>query len=652
MRAKRYLIITIVVACAGWGCGGSDLDPGWVTPTPTAPPNAPPSVQQLTARAALEEATFTWTGVGGAVDYVLYVSDAPGVDPATAPVQAAVTGLGTTLPLDSGGDWYAVVTARSGDGVESSPSGEVSVSPLAVGTGGVLPLTTPQWTRGGSQSQRNFGADADGADVNGDGFADLVVGEPGVNANGGRVRVFYGGPDGLPTMTSWSTSGGAIDELGFAVGVADVNGDQIADILGAAPFAEITPGGAEGEAYAWHGSAAGPSMTTDWNASGSGTVDAQFGFRIENAGDVNNDGFDDVIVGAPLDEGLQVDEGRVYIYLGGANGLDTNYIFRADSDMPNAQMGDAVGGGGDVNGDGFGDVIIGFEEDAASRGSAWIFYGSAAGPDDNAIGWSYTGTNSGEQFGESVSIAGDINGDGYDDVLVGAEHFSADKGRVYLFFGSSNGPSTTPDWMYDGDTAGGRFGRNSAIVGDLNSDGYDDFAVCAPLRPTPDGEGRTYLFLGGPGGPAPAPTWMVDGQDTLSDLDFSERPLPAGDINGDGSLDLVLAMPDNDFGGATSSGEVQVFLGPPSDGPGVVLGDLKGSAVTASNAAFTDGTSGPFVCTLSWGDGTADVVLDPCDPADLATETHTFASGDYVAHLRVTNAYGLAGEAVTSVSIP
>ena len=233
-------------------------------------------------------------------------------------------------------------------------------------------------------------------DVNGDGYSDVAVGAPGY-AGGGRVTVYLGSASGISTT---------------------------------------------------------PSVTLD-----PPTGLRRLGSSVASAGDVNGDGYGDLAVLA---------RGQTLIYLGRSGTLPTSFATMIATD-------DSVASAGDVNGDGYGDVIFG---NAAGR-VANIYLGSATGL-PNTVGYRLRQDYQG--FGLSVAGAGDVNGDGFDDILVGADEDdcgtgSANAGRVVLYLGSVTGPQFSPN-RYCG---GGYdfFGYSVAGAGDVNGDGYADVLMGA-----------------------------------------------------------------------------------------------------------------------------------------------------------------------------
>ncbi|MBK8553946.1 MAG: FG-GAP repeat protein [Ignavibacteria bacterium] len=143
---------------------------------------------------------------------------------------------------------------------------------------------------------------------------------------------------------------------------------------------------------------------------------------VSSAGDVNGDGYSDVIVGAPYFDNGQNDEGAAFVYHGSVTGLSTFSNWSAEGNQSLAYFGTSVSTAGDVNGDGYSDVIVGaywFDNGHTQEGKAFVYHGSASGL-SLTPNWSAEGNQAGTYYGNSVSSAGDVNGDGYSDVIVGA----------------------------------------------------------------------------------------------------------------------------------------------------------------------------------------------------------------------------------------
>jgi hypothetical protein len=253
----------------------------------------------------------------------------------------------------------------------------------------------------------------------------------------------------------------------------------------------------------------------DWMAEGD-QYNARF-HEVASAGDVNADGYDEVIVGAMWYDNPQWNEGGVFVYHGSPTGLDLdglrpsgnpgNADWTAESNQTNAQLGSSVASAGDVNGDGYSDLIVGavnYDQDQSNGGGAFLYHGSLTGLDLDGIRPAGTPTNAdwttyGDQAGANlgtVASVGDVNGDAYSDVLVGArgyDHGETDEGRALLYEGSASGLSTEPTWMAECDHVEARFG-SVASAGDVNGDGYSDAIVGAHTYD----QGRVFLYHGSP----------------------------------------------------------------------------------------------------------------------------------------------------------
>jgi hypothetical protein len=245
----------------------------------------------------------------------------------------------------------------------------------------------------------------------------------------------------------------------------------------------------------------------------SNQADAYLGASVAGAGDVNGDGYADVIVGATgFDAGEDPDGGAAFVFLGSASGIASGNPSTADARLVSYQrfseMGSSVAGAGDVNGDGYGDVIVGAQSYSAGElyeGAAFVFLGSASGiadgdpsTADTRLEPDYTGA----RLGQTVAGAGDVNGDGYADAILGSE------GAAYLFLGSASGIASG-----DSSTAAAELhpehassiDMSVASAGDVNGDGYADVIVGAYLV-TADQvrEGAAFVYLGGSSGIATA----------------------------------------------------------------------------------------------------------------------------------------------------
>jgi hypothetical protein len=256
----------------------------------------------------------------------------------------------------------------------------------------------------------------------------------------------------------------------------------------------------EGRAYLYLGSDSGLSALPAWTAE-SDQVLAYFGESVATAGDVNGDGYSDVVVGAYGYDNGETNEGRVYLYLGSASGLSASPAWRAESNQVYAEFGYSVATAGDVNGDGYSDVIVGayyYDNGERDEGRAYLYLGSASGLGASAA-WTAESDQMHALFGRSIATAGDINGDGYSDVIVGADAYEngqMNEGRAYLYLGSASGLGASTAWTAEINQAYARFGWSVATAGDVNGDGYSDVIIGAPWHISGEvDEGRVYLYL-------------------------------------------------------------------------------------------------------------------------------------------------------------
>ncbi len=418
---------------------------------------------------------------------------------------------------------------------------------------------TPAWTGEGDQASAQYGYAVGAAgDVDGDGYADIIVGANLFDigaADRGQAYLYRGSPLGVQGAPIWVKAGmTAGDCFGAAVSTAgDVNGDGYADIIVGAPLAHHPfTGMVEGRAYLFLGSGTGPSTTASWTGMG-GQAGAQFGWSVGPAGDVDGDGFADVIIGANLYDNGQTDEGKVLVYQGSIGGLSTSASWTTEMDQEDARFGSAVATAGDINGDGFSDIVIGaclYNAPLLNEGAAWVYNGSAQGLAADPA-WTVLGDREDGFFGASVRCAGDIDGDGYSDVLAGAPMTTGvtpDYGRAFLFRGSSGGLSETPDWTATGEQQLDLFGGPVSGAGDVNGDGYSDVIVGAN-RYSPNGitsAGRVYVYHGSSTGLPAAPDWIVTGASPSACLGRSASS--AGDVNGDGYADVIIGARGSGYG--------------------------------------------------------------------------------------------------------
>jgi hypothetical protein len=532
----------------------------------------------------------------------VYLGGASGLSPTpawTIEVNQADARLGLSASAgDVNGDGYSDVVVSA----VGFTNGEVNEGRSFLYLGGASGLSsTAVWTAESNQAYVLFGYVTSAGDVNGDGYSDVVVGAREFD-NGqireGRVFLYVGSASGLsqtPAWTAESNQAGAIFGTSLA-SAGDVDGDGFSDVVVGAPSfdnGEID----EGRAFLFRGSASGLTANSVWSAEGN-QAGASFGVSVASAGDVDGDGFSDVVVGAQSFDNGEIDEGRALLFRGSASGLSAMPAWTAESDQANAFLGTSVASAGDVNGDGYSDVLVGAPF-FGNEGRAFLFLGSASGLRSTPA-WTGTSSQAGARFGTCVASAGDVNGDGYSDVVVGAPNFAngqSGEGGAFVYLGSASGLIPAPVWNAESDQVGGNFGASVAGAGDVNGDGYSDVVVGAPQISNPEfGEGRAYLYLGSASGLSPAPAWTAESNRSGSNL--AQSVASAGDVNGDGYSDVVVGAPFY-FRNQIYDGQAVLYLGNSSGLTltpawtvwGSVGGALLGNSVVSAGDVNGDGYS-------------------------------------------------------------
>ncbi len=346
----------------------------------------------------------------------------------------------------------------------------------------------------------------------------------------GRAYVYYGSASGLSATANWTAESDQISAwFGYSVSTAgDVNGDGYSEIIIGAPSYDNGQTN-EGRAYVYHGSAGGLSTTANWMAE-SDQASAWFGNSVSTAGDVNGDGYSDVIIGAPSYDNGETDEGRVYVYYGSSSGLSVASNWSAECNQANASFGVSVSTAGDVNGDGYSDVIIGayiYDNGQTDEGRAFVYHGSSSGLSATA-NWTGESNQAGAYFGFSVSTAGDVNGDGYSDIVIGAFYYTngeTNEGRAYVYHGSASGLLVTPNWTAESDQIGAFFGVSISTVGDVNGDGYSDIIVGATWYKNGEtAEGKAFIYYGSLNGLSLTANWTDEGNQVNASLAIVSPP--------------------------------------------------------------------------------------------------------------------------------
>ncbi|MFO0560555.1 MAG: VCBS repeat-containing protein [Polyangiales bacterium] len=331
--------------------------------------------------------------------------------------------------------------------------------------------------------------------------------------------------------------------------------------------------------------------------SADGDRDVSWGSEL----DVNGDGYGDVAVGS-------VQSGRVEVYYGGSSGIGATPSATLREPSSNTTFGNSVANAGDVNGDGYGDLIIGaYNASAGTRfGTATLFYGSDSGVSASRARTLAGGTTR-ANFGLSVGGAGDVNGDGFADVLVGEPGANpggrSNAGVAHLYLGTPTGIGADASQTLEGVAAEDAFGSVVVGLGDVDGDQFADVAISA-VQADPGGRsnaGSTYVFRGSSTGIDLRAPSVLEG--VAANDRFGSSVAGAGDVNGDGLSDFVVATPHASRSGVGFVGTARVFHGS-RDAVTVV------AARTLDGATAFEGVGGSVAIARDVNlDGFADMII-------------------------------------------
>lgn len=395
------------------------------------------------------------------------------------------------------------------------------------------------------------------------------------------------------------TVGEAEAALGWkTLRVGDVNGDGRQDLALAAPYADAGVGADAGQVWVLLQSGASladvAAGTGGWAMQGLAEGDA-LGWSVAAAGDVDGDGYDDVLMAAPYADASAdaLDAGQVMLVRGRADGTaGASTVWSS----PNAGdwLGFAVAGGGDINGDGLADVLLAApdadvvvgSDTLTDAGQVYVVYGSRTGMASLADVRSGTGGRlingfaEGQSVGHAVAVVGDVNGDGYADMVVGASDHASARGGAWLVWGGTDdtpldlgNPGHRAVYLFNGKDDVAQLGYAVAAAGDFNADGFADLVLAAPGTDGPAGaqSGAAYVVFG-----KATARWgasldvtqlrLGDGSGLVyhgqaaGDGAAGMALAGGGDVNGDGLSDLLVGF----SAAAGTRGVTQVLLGAPT----------------------------------------------------------------------------------------
>ncbi|BAQ65629.1 cadherin domain-containing protein [Geminocystis sp. NIES-3709] len=529
---------------------------------------------------------------------------------------------------------------------------------------------------------------SNGGDINGDGIDDLIIGANGADPNGvdsGQTYVVFGSRSGFASNFNLSTLDGSNGfrlngiNVGYNSGVSvsngeDINGDGIDDLLIGANFADPNSNSNSGQSYVVYGNSA---PILDLNGTTGQVlgfrlnginVDDRSGFSVSNGGDINGDGIDDLIIGAyGADPNGISASGQSYVVFGSRSGFTSNFNlstldgsngFRLNGINADDRLGVSVSNGGDINGDGIDDLIIGaYGADPngnVDSGQSYVVFGSRSSFTSNfnlsnldgSNGFRLNGINVGDRSGFSVSNGGDINGDGIDDLIIGADRAGSNSGQSYVVFGSRSGFTSnfnlstlngSNGFRLNGINANDYSGRSVSNAGDINGDGIDDLIIGAfTADPNGSASGQSYVVFGSRSGfTSNFNLSTLNGSNGfrlngINASDFSGRSVSnGGDINGDGIDDLIIGAFTADPNGNSNSGQSYVVFGSRSGfTSNFNLSTLDGSNGFRLNGINANDLSGRSVS--NGGDINGDGIDDLLIGADSADPNGSYSGQTYV----------------------
>ncbi|MFO0558016.1 MAG: FG-GAP-like repeat-containing protein [Polyangiales bacterium] len=425
--------------------------------------------------------------------------------------------------------------------------------------GGVALEDSPVWqfrvpARSALAAPASFGVEPD---FNGDGYADVVVGVPGGPSS---VWVVSGSASGFANQTPLEITS-RLSRFGSSVASAgDLNGDGFVELVVGAPDAGII------RVYWGAPTGLDPLRFTELRSS----PQSMFGCSVSAGGDLDGDGYGELLVGAYLaSPGGRAAAGTVSIYFGAPDGLSETRAQVLEGALAGDWFGFSVAGAMNVTGSTTKNIVVGaYGADVGAWtnvGSVTVFAAGARGVNTVPVNV-YVGSSPDAEYGWSVANAGDVNGDGRSDLIVGSPWVDVgarqDSGQVHVFLSNANGLPAAPTHEFNGGDNNEYLGWSVASAGDTNNDGFDDvllgakgFATIAALG----AEGRVSVYLGSSAGLGGAPVSVYQGRSRGALLGSSVSS--ACDVNGDGFSEIILGARGEAIGGQMDAGSASVYAG-------------------------------------------------------------------------------------------